>query len=729
MSIDLSQFHTVFFDEAAEHLAAMESKLLELDLSNPDLEDLNAIFRSAHSIKGGAGTFGFSDMTEITHVAETLLDHLRHGALAPTREMVDALLAAKDVIQDQLQAHQAGSPLPADAVEQVKARLAAFSGNAAARAPAAKERAALKPLGDVEIRFHAPADDAAAPDLLATLGGFGEVEVVAREPLGKRRRRETVPNWHLVLRNTAAEDAEIRALVDFVMSPSSVSLSRPQADAEAAGSRSAVDAGWGLFEPEAAPVGAAPVEAAAGTPEDDVTAGFGFFGDAPGAPPPAPGQQVVDAAPAEVERAPGRRATDKLDFVSGPAGRREHDRVLVASGGGDASSIRVSVEKVDQLINLVGELVITQSILAQAAAEPDLARQEALRAGIDQLARNSRDLQEAVMSIRMLPIAFVFSRFPRVVRDLAGKLGKAVELVTVGEQTELDKGVIEKLADPLTHLVRNSLDHGLETSEQRIAAGKPPTGTVTLRAGHQGGSIVIEVIDDGRGLDRARILAKARERGMRVDDAMSDAEVFALVFEPGFSTAAEITDVSGRGVGMDVVRRNIQSMGGRVEIASRPGQGSSITIRLPLTLAILDGISVSVGEELFIVPLTAIVESLQPSATDIRSVAGQGEVMQVRGEYLPVVRLHQVMGLTPREYEYHRGIMVITEAHGGRIALFVDALVGQHQVVIKSLESNYRKVRGISAATIMGDGKVAMILDAGELVRMGTSAPALARAA
>ncbi|MFN8752798.1 MAG: chemotaxis protein CheW, partial [Betaproteobacteria bacterium] len=472
-----------------------------------------------------------------------------------------------------------------------------------------------------------------------------------------------------------------------------------------------------------------PEPPAAGTPEDEAPAGFGSIADAPGALAPAQGQQVVDGAAAEVDRAPGRRATDKRDFVSGPAGRREHDRVLVASGGGDASSIRVSVEKVDQLINLVGELVITQSILAQAAGGADLARQETLRAGIDQLARNSRDLQEAVMSIRMLPIAFVFSRFPRVVRDLAAKLGKAVELVTVGEQTELDKGVIEKLADPLTHLVRNSLDHGLETSEQRIAAGKPATGTVTLRAGHQGGSIVIEVIDDGRGLDRARILAKARERGMRVDDAMSDAEVFALVFEPGFSTAAEITDVSGRGVGMDVVRRNIQSMGGRVEIASRPGQGSSITIRLPLTLAILDGISVSVGEELFIVPLTAIVESLQPAATDIRSVAGQGEVMQVRGEYLPVVRLHQVMGLTPREHEYHRGIMVITEAHGGRIALFVDALVGQHQVVIKSLESNYRKVRGISAATIMGDGKVAMILDAGELVRMGTSAPALARAA
>jgi two-component system chemotaxis sensor kinase CheA len=391
--------------------------------------------------------------------------------------------------------------------------------------------------------------------------------------------------------------------------------------------------------------------------------------------------------------------------------------------------MRVSVEKVDQLINLVGELVFTQSILAQAASSLDLGRHEALRGGIEQLARNSRDLQEAVMSIRMLPIGFVFSRYTRVVRDLASKLGKQVQLVTVGEQTALDKGVIEKLADPLTHLVRNSLDHGLETPQERVAAGKSPTGTVTLRASHQGGSVVIEVMDDGRGIDRARVLDKARERGMRVDESMSDAEVFGLIFEAGFSTAAEVTDVSGRGVGMDVVRQNIQSMGGRVEITSHAGVGSCITIRLPLTLAILDGISVSVGDELFIVPLTAIVESLQPSASHIRSVAGRGEVMEVRGEYLPVLRLHEAIGLVPRERDYHRGIMVVVEAHGGRLALFVDALVGQHRVVIKSIESNYRKVRGVSAATIMGDGKVALILDAAELVAMAAGEAALARAA
>ncbi len=729
MSIDLSQFHRVFFDEAAEHLAAMESRLLALDLSAPDLEDLNAIFRSAHSIKGGAGTFGFSDMTEITHVAETLLDKLRHGELAPTREMVDALLAAKDLIQAQLEAHQTGVPLSRGTAAPVTARLEALSGGASA--PAAVPTAGNKTRYDVDIRFNAPTRDAEATDLLATLGELGQIEVVSRDPRGRRRRRDGVSDWHLVLRNTTAGDSEIRALVEFVMSPATISLHRIEASPGAAASVEVEHggAGWGLFDSLPALAREASPEQGLRTPAGDEEAGFGFFGDAPGAPGSVPAPPLESGETVKSPGGPGRRATDKTDFGAGAGGRREQDRVMAASAGADASSIRVSVEKVDQLINLVGELVITQSILAQAAGSAELARQETLRAGIDQLARNSRDLQEAVMSIRMLPIAFVFNRFPRVVRDLAAKLGKQVDLVTVGEQTELDKGVIEKLADPLTHLVRNSLDHGLEIPEQRIAAGKLPSGTVTLRAGHQGGSIVIEVMDDGRGLDRARILAKARERGMRVDESMSDAEVFALVFEPGFSTAAEVTDVSGRGVGMDVVKRNIQSMGGRVEIASRPGQGSSITIRLPLTLAILDGISVSVGEELFIVPLTAIVESLQPAAADIRSVAGQGEVMQVRGEFLPVVRLHEVMGLKPREHEYHLGIMVITEAHGGRIALFVDALVGQHQVVIKSLESNYRKVRGISAATIMGDGKVAMILDAGELVRMGSSAPALARAA
>lgn len=333
------------------------------------------------------------------------------------------------------------------------------------------------------------------------------------------------------------------------------------------------------------------------------------------------------------------------------------------------------------------------------------------------------------MSIRMMPVGFVFNRFPRVVRDLAARLGKRVELVTIGEQTELDKGVIEKLADPLTHLVRNALDHGIETPEERVANGKPETGTLTLRAFHQGGNIVIEVRDDGRGMDRARILAKARERGMAVADSMSDSEVFALIFEAGFSTAATVTDVSGRGVGMDVVRKNIEALGGRVEIASTSGCGSCISIRLPLTLAILDGLSVAVGDQLFIVPLSFIVESLQPRATDIRTVGGAGVVMHVRGEYLPVLRLQEAMGLRPTGVRFEDGIMVILEAEGQRIALFVDGLLGQHQVVIKSLEGNYRKVRGISAATIMGDGTVAMIVDAAELVARAARSAALPRAA
>jgi two-component system chemotaxis sensor kinase CheA len=406
----------------------------------------------------------------------------------------------------------------------------------------------------------------------------------------------------------------------------------------------------------------------------------------------------------------GRRSTD-LPTDAQPK-RRVSDRPDT-----ETTSIRVGVEKVDQLINLVGELVITQAMLAQTASRVDTALYEALRTGLAQLEHNTRDLQESVMSIRMMPISFVFSRFPRVVRDLAGKLGKQVELKTVGEGTELDKGLIEKIADPLNHLVRNSLDHGVESPEQRLAAGKPAVGTITLRAFHQGGNIVIEVSDDGAGLNREKILAKAKERGLPVSDAMSDQEVWLLIFEAGFSTADVVTAVSGRGVGMDVVKRNVHAMGGRVEIDSSPGAGTRISVRLPLTLAILDGMSVSVGEEVFIVPLTFIVESLQPAGKDIKTIAGMGTVVHVRGEYLPVVALHQVLNVRPNVTEFERGIMVIVESEGCKSAMFVDDLLGQHQVVIKSLESNYRKVPGVSGATIMGDGKVALILDVDALVR------------
>ena len=322
------------------------------------------------------------------------------------------------------------------------------------------------------------------------------------------------------------------------------------------------------------------------------------------------------------------------------------------------------------------------------------------------------------MSIRMLPISFVFSRFPRVVRDLSGKLGKKVELKLSGEHTELDKGLIERIADPLTHLVRNSLDHGIESPEIRQAAGKNPVGTITLKAYHQGGNIVIEVGDDGAGINRQRILAKARERGLQVSDQMSDQEVFALIFEAGFSTAELVTDVSGRGVGMDVVRRNIQAMGGRVEIESMFGIGTRMTVRLPLTLAILDGMSVAVGDQIYILPLAAVVESLQPKPGEVKTMVNQGRVIQVRNEYLPLVVLHEVFGLQTEVTDFTQGILVVLEANGTKAALFVDALVGQHQVVIKSLEANYRRVHGISGATIMGDGHVAMILDASALAGM-----------
>lgn len=423
-------------------------------------------------------------------------------------------------------------------------------------------------------------------------------------------------------------------------------------------------------------------------PSAEEAQGYGFFVDTEKLP-------LMSAKP---EEAPQRRITDKVPVAE--------------------TSIRVSVEKVDQMINLVGELVITQSMLAETASHLDPVLHERLVNGLAQLERNTRELQESVMSVRMMPINFVFSRFPRLVRDLAGKLDKKVQLKLVGEGTELDKGLIEKISDPLTHLVRNSLDHGVELPEERAACGKNPQGTITLRAAHQGGNIVIEVSDDGAGLNRDRILTKAREKGLAVTDTMTDSEVWQLIFAPGFSTAAVITDVSGRGVGMDVVKRNIEGIGGRVEIASKQGQGSTITIRLPLTLAILDGLSIAVGEQIYIVPLSFISESLQPSAADIKGISGQGQVVQVRGEYLPLIALHKIFNIVPRVTDPSQGILVLLEADGRKIALFVDDLVGQHQVVIKSLETNYRKVAGVSGATIMGDGRVAMIMDVSALIKL-----------
>ena len=718
MTIDMSQFYQVFFEETAEHLAQMESLLLGLDIGAPNLDDLNAIFRAAHSIKGGSGTFGFSDMTEVTHILENLLDRLRKEELPLRDEMVDAFLQAGDVLKAQLDAHQSGGEVDQQAVQTVCAHLKQLaSGEASAPTPAAEITMGATPSGAEHTReydiTYTPDEETAAnqerlENLYAELGRLGSLEIV--DGAGPAIR------LHL---STAAEASEISDIFAFIAAPDQFSVS------DVSSTASAEDVGYGFFdeEPDADPGygfftedAAAPDDQGYGffAPEEEIKAqaeeaqGYGFFEDIP-APSPAPGKPVSEISAAnktEASRKWGRRESDS------PAA------AVVASHQAAESSIRVSVEKVDQLINLVGELVITQAMLAQTSARIDPVVYENLLNGMAQLERNTRDLQEAVMSIRMMPIGFVFSRFPRVVRDLAGKLNKQVELKTLGEGTELDKGLIEKLADPLTHLVRNSLDHGIEAPEQREAMGKPAKGVITLRAEHQGGNIVIEVSDDGAGLNRERILAKAEEKGIPVPDNMPDQDVWQLIFAPGFSTAEVVTDVSGRGVGMDVVKRNIHEMGGRIEIGSAPGLGTRMTIRLPLTLAILDGMSIAVGEDIYILPLTFIVESLQPTEQDVKTVSGQGRVVHVRGEYLPLIALHELFNIVPKVERPEDGILVLLEAEGKKIALFVDELVGQHQVVIKSLESNYRKVVGVSGATIMGDGKVALILDVGALVQM-----------
>ena len=756
MTAELSQFYQVFFDEAAENLASMESLLLALDVEAPGLEDLNAIFRAAHSIKGGSGTFGFHDMTEVTHELESLLDRLRKEEIKLTPAMIDAFLRAGDVIRAQLDAHRGEAAAdPQDALD-IRAVLKVL-----ASGPAVEVLPVPAPVTPTPVVYGIAITTALTRErleaVLLELRTLGELQVLSEpEPA-------CAGPWQLSLTSTVTPE-QIRERFEFVAEPDAVTVSaaaenetvEATADetaeatapaaadedpgygffsdlpSEPASAPAAEDCGFGFFDdapgvPAAVEVAAVPSAAAEPDP------GYGFFTDlpAPVATRPAsdPGYgffealPVLDAAPAIAVasvapaspvaplRSAGRRASDNPDEPAPPTGRRPSDKVAV-SAQAEASSIRVNTEKVDQLINLVGELVITQAMLAESASLLDPVACEKLLNGLGQLDRNTRDLQDAVMSIRMMPMSFVFSRFPRVVRDIAAKLGKEIELKTEGEATELDKGVIEKIADPLTHLVRNSVDHGIETAEVRLAAGKSARGTVTLRAFHQGGNIIIEVADDGAGLHREKILAKARERGMSVSDAMPDQDVWQLIFEAGFSTAATVTDVSGRGVGMDVVKRNIRALGGRVEIDSAAGHGTRIRVRLPLTLAILDGLSVMVGAELFIVPLTCVVESLQPLAADVKTISGRGPVVHVRGEYLPVVALHEFFAIKPQTTELHQGIVVIVEAEGRKIAMFVDALVGQHQVVIKSLETNFRRVHGVSGATIMGDGTVALILDA-----------------
>lgn len=648
MNMDMQRFHATFFEESREGLEAMEAGLLQLEQGNRDGELINSIFRAAHSIKGGAATFGFDAVAGLTHVLETLLDELRAGKREVATPAIDAMLASVDVLRSLLAEAEHGQPADPAAVKEVHARLTAvLSGDgavAATSAPAANDAA---PEG-WRIGF------TPAPSLFMTgndpLRILRELEHLA--PLEVACRLDRLPGFEQ-------------------MDPLEAYLA------------------WDLGLLGAVPRSA--VEEAFAWVADDCELDIQPIPAAIAAP-PAPVEAITLAAAGGASIAPAQGGNDTAE-----------------------SSIRVSVDKIDGLINLVGELVITQAMLKQVSGLLDPAQCERLFAGLDLLERNTRDLQEAVIGVRMLPVDAVFRRFPRLVRDLSSRLGKQVRLRTIGEGTELDKGLIERIADPLVHLVRNAIDHGLEMPDTRRASGKDETGTITLAASHQGGHIVIEVSDDGRGLNRERILAKAAERGLNVPDNPSDSQVWDLIFQPGFSTAEAVTDLSGRGVGMDVVRRNIQALGGEVQLESSAGHGTRVVIRLPLTLAILDGMTVAVGDETLILPLGYVLEALQPQAEDVRTLGGEGRVLRVRGEYLPLLSLNEF-------YRYGHArtaqpLVVVVEGDGQKLALEVDELLGQQQVVVKNLENNYRRVDGISGATILGDGRVALIVDVGGLVR------------
>ncbi|WP_426578585.1 chemotaxis protein CheA [Xenorhabdus stockiae] len=689
----------------------MEQHLLLLDADEPDHEQLNAIFRSAHSIKGGAATFGFFKLQQTTHVLENLLDSARRDEIRLTTDIINLFLEAKDIMQQQLDAYKSSQEPDEDTfnyicetLRQLALELQEEQQNIADSAESSefepvteeiiqhvaeiqeKQEEHVTPVEQPEEKNLPTTTSASATEqgrIRVHLSGLKEREVaLMKDELGHLGEiydvEQTTDSLEASLITSATED-DITAVLCFVVEPEQITF-LPVVESQ----QVEVKTEENTTQPT---VQETSVTANATDSTSDVEKGLAQLPASPS----ADTRKKTDVTEA------GRPAPRPM--AGSPRQRVE------------SSSIRVAVEKVDQLINLVGELVITQSMLAQHcdALEPTIHSE--LLSCMAQLQRNSRDLQESVMSIRMMPMEYVFSRYPRLVRDLAGKLNKKVELTLIGSSTELDKSLIERIIDPLTHLVRNSLDHGIETPEKRLAAGKSETGNLTLAAEHQGGNICIEVIDDGAGLNREKILAKAQSQGLAVNENMSNEEVAMLIFAPGFSTAEIVTDVSGRGVGMDVVKRNIQDMGGQIQINFQEGKGTVIRILLPLTLAILDGMSVKVNDEVFILPLSAVVSSLQPQEEDIYPLAGDEKLLQVRGEYLPLLELYRIFDIPGAETAPTKGIAVIVQSAGRRYALLVDKLVGQHQVVVKNIESNYRKVPGISAATIMGDGSVALIID------------------
>lgn len=673
MSVDLSQFHQVFFEESFEGLDVMESELLDMDPADVDDETVNNIFRAAHSIKGGAGTFGFMPVSEFTHVLETLLDEIRSGKRSMEPRYVDLFLQSVDCLRGMLSDMQDGNDPETERPAELRKEFEVILGMEQESAASENTDA------DSDEKDHGWLIDVHPhTDLLMTgnepfrmfrelreLVGEDSFDVTADidnvPELSSLTPEECIINWQIKVTTSVPLD-DIKAIFEWVEDECDLTYSPLTGDADTTADNST-------------------------TPDQKA--------------PEEQEQQPQETPEVVAEKAPVIAEAQK---AAKPA--------KAPKKAAESSSIRVSIDKVDSLINMVGELVITQSMLGQLGQDFDLSRLAKLQEGLSQLEQNTRELQESVMKIRMMPISFAFSRFPRLVRDLGGQLGKKVILETIGEQTELDKTVMEKINDPLVHLVRNSMDHGLETTEQRIAAGKSEEGTITLNAYHQGGNIVIEVADDGAGLNEDRILTKAIEKGLVPENnSLTPEEIHNLIFLPGFSTAEAVSDISGRGVGMDVVRRNIQALNGSIEVKSQRNVGSTFIIRLPLTLAILDGQLVKVCEETYIFPLVSIVESIQIHRSSLNHVTGSQYVMQLRDEYIPIVRLDQIFGLRDDKDVVDEMMLVVVEGDNEKIGIVVDDLLGQQQVVIKSLEQNYQKVSGISGATILGDGTVALIID------------------
>lgn len=715
MSMDMSEFLEVFFEECDEGLNVMETGLLNLGTGEVDVEEINTIFRAAHSIKGGSATFDMLEIAGFTHVMETLLDQMRSHEREVTTAAVDLLLESVDCLREMIDVTRDEEDIDEKRVSDLKQRLEVML--AGKEETAGEEKA---PTSSEEVA--SPEADAGAagkgwiidfyphPDILKNgnepyrlfeeLRQIGELEVVCNlNKIPDFKNFDPEDNylgWRMELVTTVNE-ARVREVFSWIDDACELDIKRldkagkhnssPETETTPSGS-SGSDEVKAMTEHE-------PEKKAQSVPEPEKIVS----------------EKATVAPVKSAGEAPAAAAETKKATPPKPAKAKKKP-------SGEASSIRVSIEKIDSLINLVGELIITQSMLSQFTDEFDMSQIESLRDGLSQLTRNSRELQETAMQIRMLPISSSFNRFPRLVRDMSSKLGKKVELVISGEGTELDKTVLEKIADPLVHLVRNSLDHGLEMPDKRRDAGKPETGTIELKAFHEGGNIVIEVVDDGAGINKERVYKKAVESGViAADEKLTDEEINNLIFEPGFSTAEVVSDISGRGVGMDVVRRNINELGGQIYIISEEGKGSTISIRLPLTLAIIDGQLVRVGSETYVIPMLSIDESLQINPRKIKRYKGKIDLYKLREEYIPVLRLSKIFGIDSETSRFEDGLLVVVEAERKRVGLFVDELLGQQQVVIKSLEKNFRKVDALSGATILGDGTVALIMDVASLIR------------